>query len=77
MLLTLKKSLNMTHQYQAAESSAALLVFKDAFERANSFDKKKVRDALAATNMQTFYGNIKLHQVVRTLTSHGIISSYV
>ena len=45
--------------YQSAESSAALLVFKDAFERANSFDKKKVRDALAATNMQTFYGNIK------------------
>ncbi len=45
--------------YQAAESSAALLVFKDAFERANSFDKKKVRDALAATDMQTFYGNIK------------------
>ena len=45
--------------YQAAESSAALLVFKDAFERANSFDKKKVRDALADTNMQTFYGNIK------------------
>jgi len=45
--------------YQAAESSAALLVFKNAFERANSFDQKKVRDALAATDMQTFYGNIK------------------
>ena len=45
--------------YQAAESSAALLVFKDAFERAQSFDTKKVRDALAATDMQTFYGNIK------------------
>jgi len=45
--------------YQAAESSAALLVFKDAFERANSFDQKKVRDALADTDMQTFYGNIK------------------
>ena len=45
--------------YQSAESSAALLVFKDAFERANSFDTKKVRDALAATDMQTFYGNIK------------------
>jgi len=45
--------------YQAAESSAALLVFKDAFERANSFDQKKVRNALAATDMQTFYGNIK------------------
>ena len=45
--------------YQAAESSAALLVFKNAFERANSFDQKKVRDALAATDIQTFYGNIK------------------
>ncbi len=45
--------------YQAAESSAALLVWKDAFERANSFDKEKVRDALEETFMQTFYGNIK------------------
>jgi len=45
--------------YQAAESSAALLVWKDAFERANSFDTEKVRDALAKTDMQTFYGNIK------------------
>ena len=45
--------------YQAAESSAALLVYKAAFEKANSFDKEKVRDALAETDMQTFYGNIK------------------
>jgi len=45
--------------YQAAESAAALLVWKDAFERANSFDTEKVRDALAKTDMQTFYGNIK------------------
>ena len=45
--------------YQAAESSAALLVYKDAFERANSFDTEKVRNALAKTDMQTFYGNIK------------------
>ena len=45
--------------YQAAESAAALLVYKDAFERANSFDKEKVRDALEETFMQTFYGNIK------------------
>ena len=45
--------------YQAAESSAALLVYKAAFERANSFDKDNVRDALAQTDMQTFYGNIK------------------
>lgn len=45
--------------YQAAESAAAVQVFADAFSRAGSFDPKKVRDALAATDMQTFYGNIK------------------
>jgi branched-chain amino acid transport system substrate-binding protein len=45
--------------YQAAQAAAAVLVWKDAFERANSFDIPKVRDALAATDMATFYGNIK------------------
>jgi len=45
--------------YQAAESAAALLVWKDAFERAGTTDKEKVRDALTKTEMQTFYGNIK------------------
>lgn len=45
--------------YQAAESAAAVQVFADAFKRAGSFDTKKVRDALAQTDMQTFYGNIK------------------
>jgi len=48
-----------TPPYQSAESSAALLVWKAAFEKANSFNTEKVRDALAKTNMQTFYGNIK------------------
>ncbi len=45
--------------YQAAESSAAVLAFVDAFERAGSFDPDKVRDALAATDMMTFYGPLK------------------
>ena len=45
--------------YQAAQATAAVLVWKDAFERANSFDTEKVRDALAATKMKTFYGNIE------------------
>ena len=44
---------------KAAADSAALLVWKDAFERANSLDKDKVRDALAKTDMETFYGNVK------------------
>ena len=45
--------------YQAAQASAAVYVWKDAFERANSFDTEKVRDALAATKMDTFYGHIQ------------------
>ncbi|MDH3595814.1 MAG: amino acid ABC transporter substrate-binding protein [Rhodospirillales bacterium] len=48
-----------TVPYQAAQASAAVLVWKEAFERANSFDGDKVRDAIAATDMQTFYGGIK------------------
>ena len=45
--------------YQAAQASAAVLVWKDALERANSFDIEKVRDAIAATDMKTFYGGIR------------------
>jgi branched-chain amino acid transport system substrate-binding protein len=45
--------------YQAAESAAAVMVFADAFERAGSLDKEAVRDAIAATDMKTFYGAIK------------------
>ncbi|NQU56442.1 MAG: ABC transporter substrate-binding protein, partial [Rhodospirillales bacterium] len=45
--------------YQSAQATAAVLVWKDAFERANSFDTEKVRVALTKTNMSTFYGNIK------------------
>ena len=35
---------------------------KDAFERANSFDRDKVRDAISATDMDTFYGSIKFSE---------------
>ena len=45
--------------YQAAESSAAALTFVDAFHRADSFEPDKVRDALAQTDLATFYGNVK------------------
>lgn len=45
--------------YQAAESTAVVLVYADALERAGSFDTDKVRDAIAATEMETFYGPIK------------------
>ncbi|HEX6321212.1 MAG TPA: amino acid ABC transporter substrate-binding protein [Burkholderiales bacterium] len=47
-----------TVPYQAAQASAAVVVWKDAFERASSFDTGKLRDALADTKMMTFYGPI-------------------
>lgn len=45
--------------YQAAQASAAVLVWADAFTRAQSLDQQVVRDAIAATDMKTFYGDIK------------------
>ena len=54
-----EKTFRYDPPYQAAESTASVLTFVDAFERAGSLDKAKVRDALAKTNLQTFYGPIK------------------
>jgi branched-chain amino acid transport system substrate-binding protein len=42
--------------YQAAESTASVLVYVDAIQRAGTFDTEKVRDAIAATKLETFYG---------------------
>ncbi len=48
--------------YQSAQASAAVYVWKEAFEAANSFDKDAVRDAIAAVEMETFYGDIKFSE---------------
>ena len=48
-----------TVPYQTAQASAAVYVFKDAFERAGTLDKEAVRDAIAETDLSTFYGQIK------------------
>jgi branched-chain amino acid transport system substrate-binding protein len=45
--------------YQSAQASAAVYVWKEAFEAANSFDKDTVRDAIAGVEMETFYGDVK------------------
>ncbi|HET7379181.1 MAG TPA: hypothetical protein VFJ24_03975, partial [Gaiellales bacterium] len=37
----------------------ALEVFQRAIEKAGSLDHEKVRDAIAATNLQTAYGPIR------------------
>jgi branched-chain amino acid transport system substrate-binding protein len=45
--------------YVHASCAAAIIVLADAIERAGTMDKAKVRDALAATNVNTFYGPVK------------------
>lgn len=53
---------NVTAPYQSAQASAAVMVWKDAFERANSFDTEVLRHAIADTDMKTFYGAIKFSE---------------
>jgi branched-chain amino acid transport system substrate-binding protein len=48
--------------YQTAQASAAVYVFKDAFERAASLDKEAIRQALTETDMKTFYGDIRFSE---------------
>ncbi len=59
--------------YQAAESTATVLTYVDALQRANSFDLEKVRDALAATNLQTFYGWIKFDETGKNIAKPMVL----
>ena len=59
--------------YQAAESAAAVQVFADAFERAGNFDKETVRDAISATKMETFYGNIEFDETGRNIAKPMVL----
>ncbi len=45
--------------YQVAESSAALITYQRAIEKAGTLDPGKVRDAIASIDIMTFYGQIK------------------
>jgi len=59
--------------YQGAESAAAVQVFADAFERAGSLEPKAVRDAIAATEMETFYGNIKFDETGKNIAKPMVL----
>ncbi len=59
--------------YQSAESAAAVMVFADAFERAGSFDPAVVRDALAETDMMTFYGGINFDDAGRNVAKPMVL----
>lgn len=43
----------------AAQAAAAVYVFADAFTRAQSFEPERVRDAISATDLDTFFGHIR------------------
>ena len=60
--------------YQAAESTAAVMVWADALQRAGSFDTEAVREALAATDMQTFYGNIRFDATGKNIAKPMVLS---
>jgi branched-chain amino acid transport system substrate-binding protein len=59
--------------YQAAESAASVLTFVDAFERAESLEPKAVRDALAAAEFQTFYGNIDFDETGKNIAKPMVL----
>jgi branched-chain amino acid transport system substrate-binding protein len=59
--------------YQAAESTATVLTYIDALQRANSFDTEKVRDAIAATNLQTFYGWVKFDETGKNIAKPMVL----
>jgi branched-chain amino acid transport system substrate-binding protein len=48
--------------YQVAESTAALVAYQKALEKAGSLDPQKVRDALAGLDFMSFYGQIKFDE---------------
>ena len=60
--------------YQAAQSAAAVHVFADAIKRAQSLDPEKVRDAIAATELDTFYGPIKFDEAGRNVAKPMVLT---
>jgi branched-chain amino acid transport system substrate-binding protein len=45
--------------YQTAQATAAVYVWKDAFQRAQSLDQERVREALTKTDLPTFAGHVR------------------
>ena len=69
-----KKEYGYEPPYQAAESAAAVQVWADAFRRAQSFEPEKLRDTIAKTEMQTFYGNVKFDDTGKNIAKPMVMS---
>ena len=48
--------------YHPPQSTAALLVYQHALQKVGEFDRQKVRDAIAATDIMTFYGPVRFNE---------------
>lgn len=61
--------------YHPPQSAAALEVFQLALEKVGSFDSEKLRDAIAQTNVETFYGPIRFNEKGQNIakTHMGVI----
>ena len=59
--------------YQTAQASAAIEIWADALRRANSMDTEKLRDALAATDLDTFYGHIKFDSAGKNISKPMVL----
>lgn len=68
-----KQTFDYEPPYQAAESTASVQVFADAFTRAGSLDPQAVRDAIAATEMETFFGNIKFDETGKNIAKPMVL----
>ncbi len=68
-----QKRYNYVTPYEVAESAAAVVVFADAFERAGSLDQEKVRDAIAATDLMTFYGPVKFDETGKNIAKSMVM----
>lgn len=60
--------------HQAASSAAAVQVFADALSRAKSLDPEAVRDAIAETELETFYGPVKFDPAGRNIAKPMVVT---
>jgi branched-chain amino acid transport system substrate-binding protein len=56
-----KKEKGYEPDYHPPQSSAAVMVYYHALNKAGTTDPQKVRDEIAKTDIQTFYGPIKFN----------------
>lgn len=68
-----KKKYGVMPTYQVAESAASVVVLADAIQRAGSLDQKKVRNAIADTDLQTFYGPVKFDKTGKNIAKSMVM----